>query len=470
MKHPQEASVIQPRCLFAAPLVFSFLCFVEVPADPTFLDGSLISPLAFLTAYLAGAILACAILVGYRPLRAMPFLTLSPYVCALPLIAGFALAFSYHAAGFGSPVQIPVGAALIGVGSALLLAQWAEAFARIDSHKLLPTVCAMLALAFLLKTMFLPFSLSPLNLAIIGSLMLIGIIPLAQAVGNGVQGHRQAPREADATSPLSRPSWHYTVAGCVLCSLVWGFTWGNTITGTELPYAGTMSPLSLDISKAITAVAIGLIGLRAGERVVEPFAPALGAAMLLLGWMLARADLPWSGVSSYLFTGIGFSLFQIALWTSACRIAPANPAKTRTLFCLARVLLGIVLLAGIGVAPLLPAALREMFTPICCVAFFAILAIAPPLRAKGIGSGTSPHEEPAVANRAETATECYGLSPREQEVFVLFAQGYSANHIADNLTVSPHTVKTHIKRIYAKLGVHSKDELIARFNIGEDQR
>jgi DNA-binding CsgD family transcriptional regulator len=30
--------------------------------------------------------------------------------------------------------------------------------------------------------------------------------------------------------------------------------------------------------------------------------------------------------------------------------------------------------------------------------------------------------------------------------------------------ISTHTVKTHIKRIYGKTGVHSKDELIAFFD------
>lgn len=54
----------------------------------------------------------------------------------------------------------------------------------------------------------------------------------------------------------------------------------------------------------------------------------------------------------------------------------------------------------------------------------------------------------------------FGLSPREQEVLVLLAQGFSAPFIADKLFISNGTVKTHTKRIYQKLGVSKRDELI----------
>lgn len=43
------------------------------------------------------------------------------------------------------------------------------------------------------------------------------------------------------------------------------------------------------------------------------------------------------------------------------------------------------------------------------------------------------------------------------------ARGRSAAFIADELVCSPATVRTHMKNIYAKLGVHSKQELIDLF-------
>ncbi len=52
----------------------------------------------------------------------------------------------------------------------------------------------------------------------------------------------------------------------------------------------------------------------------------------------------------------------------------------------------------------------------------------------------------------------YGLSARELEILDLFAQGRSANWIAEHLTISKNTVRTHLRAIYSKLDVHSRQE------------
>ena len=58
------------------------------------------------------------------------------------------------------------------------------------------------------------------------------------------------------------------------------------------------------------------------------------------------------------------------------------------------------------------------------------------------------------------------LSQRETEVFGFLCQGYSAKVIAEKMVVSPNTVKTHVKSIYAKLGVSSRDDLLLLINEG----
>jgi LuxR family maltose regulon positive regulatory protein len=54
------------------------------------------------------------------------------------------------------------------------------------------------------------------------------------------------------------------------------------------------------------------------------------------------------------------------------------------------------------------------------------------------------------------------LSDRELEVLRLLNTDLSAPEIADELVVSANTVRTHIKRIYSKLDVHSRYEAVAR--------
>ena len=53
-----------------------------------------------------------------------------------------------------------------------------------------------------------------------------------------------------------------------------------------------------------------------------------------------------------------------------------------------------------------------------------------------------------------------GLTPREHEILELLVRGRSKSHIAEAFFISENTVRGHVKHIYAKLGVHGKQELL----------
>ena len=58
--------------------------------------------------------------------------------------------------------------------------------------------------------------------------------------------------------------------------------------------------------------------------------------------------------------------------------------------------------------------------------------------------------------------EDYQLSPREKDVLALLVKGYSYKMIADGLSISYPTVRTHMTRIYEKLHVSSMTEAVAK--------
>ena len=55
-----------------------------------------------------------------------------------------------------------------------------------------------------------------------------------------------------------------------------------------------------------------------------------------------------------------------------------------------------------------------------------------------------------------------GLSPREMEVALRVMDGQGLKGIAGDLGLSVHTVDTHRRRMYEKLGVHKRSEVPAR--------
>ncbi len=67
---------------------------------------------------------------------------------------------------------------------------------------------------------------------------------------------------------------------------------------------------------------------------------------------------------------------------------------------------------------------------------------------------------PSADARLALAAE-HGLSARETDVFLLLAQGRSRRFICDELFIADGTASTYISRVYEKLGVHSKQELLS---------
>lgn len=54
-----------------------------------------------------------------------------------------------------------------------------------------------------------------------------------------------------------------------------------------------------------------------------------------------------------------------------------------------------------------------------------------------------------------------GLTEREIEIVALTRRGYSAKAMAEKLSLSEHTVNNHAAKVYRKLGMHSRQELLA---------
>lgn len=116
---------------------------------------------------------------------------------------------------------------------------------------------------------------------------------------------------------------------------------------------------------------------------------------------------------------------------------------------------------------------EHVFEAVCAGASGYLLKDTPPAilldSVRDVWSGGAPMS-PEVARRvlemfqriAPPRQEDYDLSPRELDLVRLLAEGHSYKTAAVRLGVSQHTIRFHIRNVYAKLHVHSKSEAVVK--------
>jgi NarL family two-component system response regulator LiaR len=84
------------------------------------------------------------------------------------------------------------------------------------------------------------------------------------------------------------------------------------------------------------------------------------------------------------------------------------------------------------------------------------------IRAAHIGRTTlSPEAAQALVEAAnQPPTPGLDLTEREREVLALMVEGLNNTQIAERLTVSPSTIKSHVSNVLSKLGVASRTEAV----------
>ena len=152
-----------------------------------------------------------------------------------------------------------------------------------------------------------------------------------------------------------------------------------------------------------------------------------------------------SDLNPYAFMGASVLLIRLAsvsgiVGGTVIAGLDLNPSfKTMLVFCIALYLLSIVLLFMLRIRK---RSEREQ---------------------RPAASGEPVRSEDAFDAKGAEVTARHGLTDRESEILLLLARGRSSTYIGEALYLSPNTVRGHIKNIYAKLGVHSKQEIIDLF-------
>lgn len=81
-----------------------------------------------------------------------------------------------------------------------------------------------------------------------------------------------------------------------------------------------------------------------------------------------------------------------------------------------------------------------------------------------VASGENILTDEQISKVPQGEVEGEQLTQREIEILRLLARGRDTQAIADELTISSNTVRTHLQNIFGKLGAHSKLEAVSMAN------
>lgn len=382
-----------------------------------------------------------------------------------------------------------VAQVLGGAGWVLIILCWMQVFSAYRPRCFLPLIVG----GFLLLTLMVPlvscFGPGWRYGAFVGT-MLVSFILLAVALRyrDWVAKHMASSRPPRTSVAQLIHRMRRVIALTILFSAVCGFIVqldiqlglsnahspetsfvGMAIVAILLVWVLSIRVERIDFDMAFAFCAMALLGIIAA-RVMVPDAANVASSLVVmllhlffcLLWMAVTGDAYERQLPGFFLLGLAVGCAQLAIavgrWTC---MALAPTTETHAVQALAVV--GLVL--GMG------ASLNIVF----------LKASHSSDRGSGVGQGvveTGDAEALDLGEAAEDRTlrgmlendaeavvtnslaEQWGLSKREKEIVVEFSTGRSARAIADLYLISEHTVKTHLKRAYAKLGIHSRQELL----------
>lgn len=256
-----------------------------------------------------------------------------------------------------------------------------------------------------------------------------------------------------------------TVATVGLCVAFLQMLLGSS--AAEQPPVG--SPLFfLGVASASLAqLAIGLARgmMPSSEGIYRVVLPIMLAAMLSITFLSGSL----LGISMYLL-GAGFCCFDLCTLvlvtdaTSRTRVSPVLSLGVTRIAIALGMLAGSILGSMVQVGTATANAFAALVSIVMVIAGTGAFSHVDVIGAPGVpSSGVSARKNasPAVARseKADGIAQAWGLTSRETEVLRLLLDGREAPQIAQELMLTSSTVRTHIRHIYDKLGVHNRQEL-----------
>lgn len=430
-----------------------------------FIDATLLpDPLYTLSLGANALVLACFSVLGKE---AGPLFRRkgTPAASALLMSLGTFLASGYVGIVLGRPtvaVEVLAGV-LTGMGAAVFLLLWGEAFVSLGVRGCLLHFAIS---SFAAATLHLAAGLAPVSW-VQAAVLAVPLVELALYRSFVSRSRAALSRSNRAKGDAVRLPLNVVVLG-----LFFGFSFGAMrgflLDAEQGGSVDTRHAVSMVAIMAACAFAWAVSIARRSD--FGKLAYRIGIPLVALGFLLLPLSGAWSltGTAAYRF---GYQYVYLVLWGLWVLFARMEEARSTWILACGLVSVQASKLVGFVVSAdamsLADNVLNIRFAS--SVLLFAVVLFT--LFAKEGSASEKDWERVLPAAEAEEglagfeqayapAVERFRLTPREAEVFYLLLKGRSRAHIAKELVVTEETVKSHIKSIYQKAGVHGKQELI----------
>lgn len=292
---------------------------------------------------------------------------------------------------------------------------------------------------------------------------------------------------ARSTSPanleLANPeSFLQPAHGLFLCVFLFNVATGYGLTLNEVDHA----PISVDITAPVlVGVALWMLLSRSREKEDQLF--SFSVLLVVAGFIIAPFTFLTNLSSTNALLRIGVESFNILIWLVVLAVGRRNELALLPTFALQRSMGALGTDAGaiaghttndlVGtngdVAMLIAEVVLFAFVAFLWVGFrkfsftatiSGVASIEPSHAAAGLTEGAVPAPEAptetSIEERCAELGAVGGLTERETEIFAMLARGRNGQYVMEHYVISRNTVKSHVKHIYAKLNVHSQQELI----------
>ncbi|MBS5449963.1 MAG: helix-turn-helix transcriptional regulator [Coriobacteriia bacterium] len=382
-------------------------------------------------------------------------LAIASILAGLGTLGTIGVAHAREAAGFDLPLLLAFELCLA-VNISLMVLLWGFAFASLDKrtagrHAVL-TALLSLALALLLHLV------SPLA---IGGGTALGVVAriLSASVLLGrrvrfVNTRRPLSKQAPVRAAIARFYSSRVVLGLAIGAAYWA--------AVRAEPSESFSPLLIGAG-LVVCIALLAVFLHMGDELygflpIMPlvlvgclFAPyARGGATMLVPLAPTVLWLSWIFASSFQLSGLketfGMSETTLSFSEKAALMVGWS----------AGIALGPLVVPTLGAEPL---GLVATYGAVLWATFASFRTVYNRREDAFIAQLESERAEQDARTYDEICRR-FGLTPREREVMVMLAQGYTRPHICQELSISDGTARAHAFHVYQKIGVHKKDDLL----------